>query len=409
MQNIIDTKQVKNILLYQPFDEIKAERHRIQRVQTLSSSRPRNTMTDLWHRLSVFTTSAIAITALVSTSAIASEFSALDNAQMVSSKGTITASSKTSSRLDDFTWSTVVSQRQWGPSLLISKPAGKRHYVFNSEVKQQQEYLMSLGFDLDEADGFKGPDTRKVIAEFRALYLPDNAEQIQDADLTVFMEGFATFAHKDAARYRIDQGVAAAIRLGSMRTGVDISYLLKLAVTESSFNPMSEARNSSATGLYQFTKATWLNTLKKHGSKYAIITDYTAKIRYSNTRVGPFVRDKALYQHLLDLRKNPRLAAIMAAETVRDHQQKLGQTLDREPSETDLYLAHFLGINNAIAFLQSLKQSPDMNAMELFPKAARSNQNIFQPSNSAPRTVDEVYAHLNEKFSTRNYADFATN
>jgi hypothetical protein len=194
-----------------------------------------------------------------------------------------------------------------------------------------------------------------------------------------------------------------------MRTGVDISYLMKLAETESSFNPMSEARNSSATGLYQFTKATWLNTLKRHGSKYAIIADYAAKIRYSSTRVGPFVRDEALYQHLLDLRKNPRLAAIMAAETVRDHQQKLGQSLDREPSETDLYLAHFLGINNAIAFLQSLKQSPDMNAMKLFPKAARSNQNIFQPSACAPRTVDEVYALLDEKFSTRNYADFATN
>ena len=421
MQNIIETKQVKFVLLYQPLDEIEAEHHRIQKeVQTLSSSRLRNTMTDLWHRLIVVTTSAIAITALVTTGTVhdaqssvsnnmqtaAAAFSALENAQIVSSEGP----SKVSSRPGNFTWAKVESQRQWGPSLLISKPVGKkRHYGFNPQVKQQQEYLMALGFDLGEADGFKGPGTRKVIAEFRSLYLPDTAEQIQDADLTVIMEAFATLAHKDAARYGIDQGVAAAIRLGSMRTGVDISYLMKLAETESSFNPMSEARSSSATGLYQFIKATWLNTLKRHGSKYLIIADYAAKIRYSNTRVGPFVRDEALYQHLLDLRKNPRLAAIMAAETVRDHQQKLVQSLDREPSETDLYLAHFLGINNATAFLQSLKESPDMNAVELFPKAARSNQNIFQPSTCAPRTVDEVYVLLDEKFSTRNYDDFATN
>ncbi len=425
MQNIIETKQVKFVLLYQPLDEIEAEHHRIQKeVQTLSSSRLRNTMTDLWHRLTVITTSAIAITALVSTGTVhdaqssvsnnmqtaAATFSALENAQIVSSEGPSTTSSKVSSRPGDFTGAKVASQRQWGPSLLISKPVGKkRHYGFDPQVKQQQEYLMALGFNLGEADGFKGPGTRKVIAEFRALYLPDTAEQIQDADLTVIMEAFTTLAHKDAARYGIDQGVAAAIRLGSMRTGVDISYLVKLAATESSFNPMIEARSSSAAGLYQFTKATWLNTLKRHGSKYVIIADYAAMIRYSNTRVGPFVRDEALYQHLLDLRKNPRLAAIMAAETVRDHQQKLVQSLDREPSETDLYLAHFLGINNATAFLQSLKESPDMNAVELFPKAARSNQNIFQSSTSTPRTVDEVYALLDEKFSTRNYDDFATN
>ncbi len=426
MQNIIETKQVKFVLLYQPLEEIEAEHHRIQKeLQTLSSSRLRNTMTALWHRLTVVTTSAIAITTiLVSTSAVydaqssvsnneqtaASAFSALEKVQIVNSEDTSTTSSKASSRPDDFIGAKVASQRQWGPSLLMSEPvAKKRYYGFDPQVKQQQEYLMALGFHLGEADGFKGPGTRKVIAEFRALYLPDTAEQIQDADLNGIMESFATLAHKDAARYGIDQGVAAAIRLGSMRTGVDISYLVKLAATESSFNPGSKATSSSAAGLYQFIKATWLNTLKRHGAKYGIVADYAAKIRYSNTRVGPFVRDEALYQHLLDLRKNPRLAALMAAETVREHQQKLVQSLGREPSETDLYLAHFLGINNAIAFLQSLKQSPDMNAAELFPRAARSNHNIFQPSTCAPRTVDEVYALLDEKFSTGHYDEFAAN
>jgi ribosomal protein L35 len=223
------------------------------------------------------------------------------------------------------------------------------------------------------------------------------------------MESFAKLAHDDAARYGIDQGVAAAIRLGSMRTGVDLSYLMKLAAMESSFNPGSEATTSSAAGLYQFTKDTWLNTLKRHGAKYGIVADYASKIRYSSTRVGPFVRDKGLYQHLLDLRRNPRLAALMAAETVHDHQQKLVQSLNREPAETDLYLAHFLGINNAITFLQSLQQSPDTQAVELFPSAARSNHDIFQPRTCAPRTVDEVYALLDEKLSSRGYNDYAAN
>jgi peptidoglycan hydrolase-like protein with peptidoglycan-binding domain len=292
----------------------------------------------------------------------------------------------------------------------MSEPVAKKHhYGFDPKIKQQQEYLMALGFDLDEVDGFKGPGTQRVIAEFRALYLPDTSEQIQDTALTVVMEAFAKLAHQDAARYGIDQGVAAAIRLGSMRTGVDLSYLMKLAATESSFNPASEATTSSAAGLYQFTKDTWLNTLKRHGAKYGIVASYASKIRYSSTRVGPFVRDEGLYRHLLDLRRNPRLAALMAAEKVRDHQQKLVQSLNREPAETDLYLAHFLGINNAITFLQSLQQRPDTHAVELFPRAARSNHDIFQPRTCAPRTVDEVYALLDEKLSSRHYDEFAAN
>lgn len=427
MQNIIERKSVKFVLLYQPLEEIEAERVRIQKAaQTHSSLWLRNAMTGFWQHLTIVTTSAFAIiiTALVYTGTFndkqnsmsnneqtaASVFSALEKAQNENSADKPFNAIKPSSQPGVFTGAKEVSQRQWGPSLVMPEPVAKKHYYgFDPQVKQQQEYLMALGFDLDEADGFKGLDTQRVITEFRALYLPDTIVQIQDAALTEVMEAFATLAHQDAARYGIDQGVAAAIRLGSMRTGVDLSYLMKLAMTESTFNPGSEASNSSATGLYQFTKNTWLNTLKKHGAKYGIVADYAAKIRYTSTRVGPFVRDEALYQHLLDLRKNPRLAALMAAETVRDHQQKLVQSLDREPSETDLYLAHFLGINNAITFLQSLKQSPDMHAVELFPRAASSNHDIFQPNTCAPRTVDEVYALLDEKFSSSHYDDYEAN
>lgn len=425
MHNITETKQVKFVLLDQPLEEIEAERHSHHgEAQTHLSSWLKYAMTALGQRLIVVMASAFAIVALVSTSAIqdvqssvsdhdqaaASLFNALQKARITSREDPSVNMVNASSRPGIFTSNKVVSRRQWGPSLLMQKAVAKKHHFgFDPQVKQQQEYLMALGFDLDKADGFKGAGTRRIIAEFRALYLPVTSVHIQDAGLTVIMEAFAKLARKDASRYGIDQGVAAAIRIGSMRTGVDLSYLMKLAATESSFNPASEARNSSAAGLYQFTSNTWLNTLKRHGAKYGAVASYTAKIRYSSTRTGPFVSDDTLYRHLLDLRKNPRLAAIMAAETVRDHQQRLVQSLNREPSETDLYLAHFLGINNAVTFLQSLKQSPDTHALELFPRAARSNHNIFQPSTCAPRTVDEVYAFLDEKFSNRHYDDNTAN
>jgi hypothetical protein len=98
---------------------------------------------------------------------------------------------------------------------------------------------------------------------------------------------------------------------------------------------------------------------------------------------------------------------MMAAETVRDNQQKLAHLFDRIPTETDLYLTHFLGTDDAITFLRSMEQSPGTYADELFPDAALSNRDIFHPKTCNPRTLDEVYAHFGEKFSTERYSDNA--
>jgi hypothetical protein len=312
-----------------------------------------------------------------------------------------------------YTRAKAASQRQWGPSLVRPEPVSKKRYFgFDPVVKEQQKNLLTLGFDVGEADGFKGPSTRQAIAEFRALYLPDTTRQLQDADLAVIMDTYANLARRDAARFGIDHGIVAAIRLSSVRTGVNFSYLMKLAATESNFEPASESATSSATGMYQFTHDTWLNTLMMHGAKYGLVADYAANIEYYVTRSGyqrPVVRDKSLYQHLLALRKNPRISAIMAAEMVRDNQQKLAYSFDREPTQADLYLTHFLGADAAITFLRSLEQSPGAHAMELFPEAASSNHDIFHPQTCEPRTVDEVYAFFGEKFTTRRYDDLGAN
>lgn len=306
----------------------------------------------------------------------------------------------------------AASEHQWGPSLLMSAPAtSKTRSAFDPVLKEQQKDLMTLGFNLKAADGFKGEHTRQAIAEFRALYLPDSGKELKDADLTVIIAIYANLARNDAVRFGIDHGVVAAIRLSSIRTGVDFSYLMKLAATESNFKPNSKSATSSATGIYQFTHNTWLNALQKHGAKYGLVAEYAAKIEHYETVYGyqrPIIRDKLIYQHMLELRKNPRIAAIMAAETVLDNQQELAHSFNREPTQPDLYLAHFLGTDAAITFLRSLEQSPRANAVDLFPEAANSNYDIFHPLTCAPRTVDEVYALFGEKFTTRRYDDFDT-
>jgi hypothetical protein len=228
--------------------------------------------------------------------------------------------------------------------------------------------------------------------------------------LTAITRNYAELARDDAGHFNVDQGVLAAIRLSSVRTGIDFSYLMKLAAVESNFDPLSKAAASSATGLYQFTRETWLNTVKAHGDKYGL-EPYAAQIDYIIDAEGyrrPLVRDKAVYQHLLELRTNPRVSAMMAAESVKDNLQKLTLSFDRAPSQADLYLTHFLGTDGAISFLKALDETPDALAVDIFPSAAQSNQDIFHPKTCRPRTVDEVYELFGQKFSTARY-DLATN
>ncbi len=302
--------------------------------------------------------------------------------------------------------------RQWGPALLMPEPGAARLAVaFDPMVQEQQENLLTLGFDLGEADGFKGLRTRQALEEFASLYLPESSQQLTDDQLAAVLRSYASLARKDANRLGMDRGVLAAIRLSSVRTGVEFSYLMKLAAAESNFEPAVEASGSSATGLYQFTRDTWLNTVKKFGASYGL-NDYAADIEFYVTRSGyqrPMVKDKAVLKHLLELRKNPRLSAMMVAETVRDNRRKLNFSLNREPTQTDLYLTHFLGTDGAIAFLKALEETPDIHAGEMFPAAARSNQDVFHSKPSDPRTVDEVYELFGNKFSTSRYDDLALN
>ncbi len=303
------------------------------------------------------------------------------------------------------------SKRQWGPPLLpLADDQGAPVKAFDPVVKQQQQGLLALGFDIGVADGFSGPRTRQALQEFDALYLSSLEKRPTGSALAAIITNYANLARSDAAAFGIDQGVLAAIRLSSVRTGVQFSYLMKLAAVESNFEPRSEAAASSATGLYQFTRSTWLNTLKTHGAKYGL-GEYAGQIEYSVDRNGyqwPRVRDKALLRHLMALRKNPRISAMMAAESVKDSVQRLRRSFDRQPTEADLYLTHFFGTDGAISFLEALDKTPDAPAVDIFPAAAQSNQDIFHPKTCKPRTVDEVYALFGQKFSSRHY-EVATN
>jgi Transglycosylase SLT domain/Putative peptidoglycan binding domain len=303
-----------------------------------------------------------------------------------------------------------IELHQWGPALLPEAGAATPTGVFDPQVKRQQEGLLQLGFDIGKADGFSGPLTRQALKEFEALYLSGLEKKPTGSALAAIIKNYADLARADARSFDIDQGVLAAIRLSSVHTGIDFSYLMKLAAVESNFNPVSKSTASSAAGLYQFTRDTWLNTIRSYGEHYGL-GEYVDKIDYTVDASGyqrPLVRDKAAYQHLMELRDNPRVSAMMAAESVKENVQRLTRSFDRTPSEADLYLTHFFGTDGAISFLKALDKTPDAFAVDMFPAAAQSNQDIFHPKTCKPRTVDEVYELFGQKFNTRHY-ELATN
>lgn len=169
------------------------------------------------------------------------------------------------------------------------------------------------------------------------------------------------------------------IQRASDETGVDFSYLVHQAKAESSFDPNAKARTSSATGLFQFIERTWLDLAEKHGHKYGL--------------------EGLSKQELLDKRKDPEIASMMAAELATENKAVLEARTNEDIGATELYFAHFLGAGKASDFINARAENGDAKAAYLFPKAAKANQAVFFNRDGSARTLDEVHAYFDKKFN----------
>lgn len=190
-------------------------------------------------------------------------------------------------------------------------------------------------------------------------------------------------------------GVKAAIQHASARTGVDFGYLVKQADIESSLNPNAKAKTSSATGLYQFIEQTWLGMIKKYGAEHGYERFANAVVQRDDGRYA--VANRGLKNQILNLRRDPKAASLMAAELASENHQILKSKVGSDVSGTDLYLAHFLGAQGAANFLNSMKKNPWAPAASLFPEAARANKGVFY-KHAKPLSLQEVYNRFDTKF-----------
>ncbi|MBU6234984.1 MAG: transglycosylase SLT domain-containing protein [Alphaproteobacteria bacterium] len=192
-------------------------------------------------------------------------------------------------------------------------------------------------------------------------------------------------------------GVTAAIQQASAKTGVDFGYLVRQADIESSLNPNAKAKTSSATGLYQFIEQTWLRMMKNHGAEHGF--DRFANAIEQKGDGTYTVANRGLKNQILNMRRDPKAASLMAAELASDNHSYLKQTVGGDVTGTDLYLAHFLGADGASNFLNAMKKNPWAPAASLFPEAARANRGVFY-QNGAPLSLQAVYNRFDAKFDS---------
>ena len=293
------------------------------------------------------------------------------------------------------------------PEPQATGPAAPVFVPDTRDIRDMQASLILLGFNLGlaEPDGNLGIKTRQAVREFADLYTAHGttADNEPDEALLGQIIRSAEQVSSDIARYGVDNRVLAAIRLGSLYSGVDFSFLMELARAESNFNAAAQAPGSLAAGLYQFRPAEWLEAIHSFGADYGLDAYSIGLEPADSAEPAAIARDPVLVETLA-LRMNPRLSTLLMAEGIKRNLQVLQELTGQEPNRTDLYLAHLLGVADAKIFLETLDKSPDMLAADLFPNAAARNPLVFQ-KRGQQRTLDETYRWLERKFNTARYQD----
>jgi len=158
--------------------------------------------------------------------------------------------------------------------------------------------------------------------------------------------------------------LAPTINAAAKIVGVDPSLMMRIAAIESGFRAGVVAKGTNATGLFQFLPSTWKEYTSRFSKKFGIMPGTPAT--------------------------DPRANALLGAAFLRENADYISKTKDKI-TDTDLYMAHFLGKGGAAKFF---KANPSISGPAFMPKEARANPDIFY-NKGTPRTLSEIYQLLN--------------
>jgi hypothetical protein len=108
--------------------------------------------------------------------------------------------------------------------------------------------------------------------------------------------------------------------------------------------------------------------------------------------------------YVLGLRRDPYLSAVMAAEMLKKDRALIAQRIGRDLRNTEFYLAHFFGVEEAGKFMKLLDGKPKQSAPKVFPAAAKANKPLFFVRNGKKTrdlTVAQVYDKIDRMMDSR--------
>jgi hypothetical protein len=191
--------------------------------------------------------------------------------------------------------------------------------------------------------------------------------------------------------------IAGAIKQAANTTGTSFQYLLATAKMESDFNPKAAASTSSAAGLFQFIGQTWLGTVKEAGAQLGY-GQYSDAITKSSS--GDYsVSDPAKKTAIMQLRDDPAASSAMAGVLTQSNSFKLTGLIGRRPTDSELYMAHFMGVSGAGKLITNAEDNPQASGARMFPNAAAANRSIFYDSSGHARSVSGVYSVLTSRYA----------
>ena len=226
---------------------------------------------------------------------------------------------------------------------------------------------------------------------------PPAAEGAEDDDQLFADEG----DHVEFEEMRVPRWIVDTILRASEATGADPVYMMALADKESSFIPANKAATSSAEGLFQFITSTWLHTVRTFGAQHGLAME-AAAIETVNGQLT--VPNEEMRAHILGLRRNPYISALMAAEMMKRDKAKIESRLGRKLSRSEFYLSHFFGVDSASKFIALVDDTPKKSAPSVFPAAAKSNKALFfaqDGKKTRQLSVAEVYGRIDTMIDKR--------
>lgn len=171
------------------------------------------------------------------------------------------------------------------------------------------------------------------------------------------------------AQNKSAEAAKKTLEVVSQMVGIPVELLMIFCSIESGFDYLAKNSQSSATGWFQFINSTWDAMLAKYGKKYGLPADTPDR----------------------KLRLDPRINGLMGGEFLKENYITLKNALGRDPSDTDLYLAHFMGPGGAKKFLMS---DQGKYAAQVFPEQAGANRSLFYTPTGQPRTLGQLYTYF---------------